>query len=58
MRPAPRPGRDLDELGVIEGVERFPTKFQSTRLAKRNRFGQIQIEVVRPAGSERIAPYG
>src|SRR5689334_10910346 len=49
--------RDLDKLRVIEGIQRFPPKFQASRLAKRNRLGQIQIEVVCPAGSERVTPY-
>src|SRR5579871_4624304 len=47
--------RNLDELRMIKRVERLPTQLQAPLLAHENRFGQVQVEVIRAAGVQRIA---
>src|SRR5206468_1352980 len=47
--------RHLDELRMIERVQRFPAQLQASVLSKRNRLRQVEIEIVCAARMERIA---
>ena len=47
--------RHVNELWVIERVQRFRAKLQATRLTERNRLREVQVEVVAAAGSQSIA---
>ena len=44
----------LHKLGMIEGIQRLPAKLDPPLLRPRDRLRQVQIEVVRAPGPQRI----